>query len=236
LSPDELILFADIDGTLVRRSLEQWLIVYLRRENKLKRSKLIYNSFGHLIRWPLPRWFQWKLVYLQDQCESQVNTWIEACWDQFIQPALISESLDLLNQLRELGVRIVLLSGTPKPLALPLMQYLNLHEIICAEPVIFDRCYTGGLIRPHPRGLMKVKYVEEWLTAHGKNWNQTLAMADHWHDHHLLSRVAIPVAVWPKTKLKEWAVESRCPILEIGGDPNRVMVQIQTMIDGGSDK
>jgi HAD superfamily phosphoserine phosphatase-like hydrolase len=209
----QFVLFADIDGTLIRRSLEQWLLLTLRRERKISRNRLLLNSLGHLIRWPLPRWFQWKLVYIQGHCERDVNQWIMDSWQQWIRQALIPESVQFLNSMRQMGVRIVLLSGTPKPLAAPLMEYLQVHEIIAAEPVIQNHCYTGGLSKPHPRGLKKVDYVQEWLTQFQIDWNHTLAMADHWQDRFLLSRVKFPIVTHPKPKLARLAQDNRWPVL-----------------------
>jgi HAD superfamily phosphoserine phosphatase-like hydrolase len=209
----QFVLFADIDGTLISRSLEQWLLLYLRRERKISRIRLLLNSLGHLIHWPLPRWFQWKLVYLQGHCEADVNQWIVNSWQQWIQQALIPESVQFLNGLRQTGVRIVLLSGTPKPLAVPIMDYLKVHEIIAAEPVIQDHCYTGGLAKPHPRGLKKVDYVQEWLTQNQIDWNHTIAMADHWQDRFLLSRVKFPIVTHPKPKLARLALANQWPVL-----------------------
>ncbi len=229
------VLFADIDGTLVRRSLEQWLIVYLRQRRLLKKSKLVWNSFGHMIRWPLPRWFQWKLVYLQGFCESEVDAWIRRCWTEYVKPAFYMDSLTLLDEFRKRGGRIVLLSGTPLPLAGPLMKHLGLDEAICAEPILIDGCYTGGLKRPHPRGRVKVNYVREWLDARGMDWHQTCAMADHWHDRHLLEKVCAPVAVHPGPDLARVAREAGWPILDSDHTPENVMKTILRRFDAKAD-
>lgn len=201
------ILFADIDGTLVRRSLEQWLLLYLRKNRLLKFSILLKNSLSHLANWPLPRWYEWKLVYLQNRYETEVSGWIEACWKLYIQPALHTESIQLIDAFRQQGVRVVLVTGTPRPLAEPLMKYLDINDSICAEPVIRQHRYTGALQKPHPRGFSKVQYINEWLSENRTSWNRTIAMADHWHDRHLLFKVAYPIITHPKPKLKRLAIQ-----------------------------
>lgn len=226
----QIVLFADIDGTLIKHSLEQWLLLYLRRERKITRVRLILNSLGHLTHWPLPHWFQWKLVYLQDQCEEDVNRWIANCWQQSIQYALIPESVRFIQSMREAGVRIVLLSGTPKPLAAPIMNFLNINEIIAAEPLIQNHCYTGGLSRPHPRGLKKVEYVQEWMTQFKIGWNQTMAMADHWQDRYLLGMVRFPIVTHPKTKLARLALMKRWPVLNQNTQLSEFISQVRDRI------
>jgi len=228
---EQPVLFADIDGTLVLRSLEQWLLIFMRQEKLLDYSRIVLASLNHLLRNPCSKWHEWKLIYLQGRSEPEVEKWIETCWERYIQPALIPESIRLLNILKKQQVRIVLLSGTPKPLAVPLMSYLNLHEIICAEPVIECHRYGGGVHRRHPRGVVKVRYVEAWMAEHRQSWDNTIAMADHWKDRYLLSRVAVPVAVHPKPKLARLAEMKHWPMLVPDSKVETVTRQIFERID-----
>ncbi|MBN2103465.1 HAD-IB family phosphatase [bacterium] len=225
------ILFADIDGTLVLRSLERWLLYFMRHEGLLSYFRIIQSSIYHILKNPFTKWYEWKLVYLQGKSEREVNHWIETCWERYIQPALITESIQLLELLRRQDVRIVLLSGTPRSLAKPLMAHLNIHDIICAEPVVENDRYSGGVHRQHPRGMAKVHYIEEWLEAHKQSWKHTIAMADHWHDRHLLSRVKVPVAVHPGPKLARLARKKSWQILASTSDVENIYYQIIDRIE-----
>jgi len=208
------LLFADIDGTLVFRSLEQWLLTFMRKEKLIRYRQIGWDSYKHIFQWPPHKWYMWKLVYLQGHHEEEVHEWIQACWTEYIQPALIPESVQLVQRLRDQGVRVILLSGTFSALAEPLREYLNINETIFAVPDIKNHRYTGGLVDPHPRGMQKVHDVNRWLDRHQRSWEGTLAMADHWEDRHLLLKTDFPVAVHPKPKLsklarkKGWAVLS----------------------------
>ncbi|MFC1569929.1 HAD family hydrolase, partial [bacterium] len=138
----------------------------------------------------------------------------------------IPESIQLLNTIRDQGVQVVLLSGTPRPLAEPLISHLGLTEAICAEPIIEHHYYTGGLIQPHPRGLYKVRYIDDWLSSHQRDWEGSIAMADHWHDRHLLSKVSIPITVHPKKNLRKLALQKDWLILSNPSDLDHVTQRV----------
>jgi HAD superfamily hydrolase (TIGR01490 family) len=203
------VLFADIDGTLVHRSLERWFLQFLFRQKLISRSVCMRRVIERIIRTPYKQWVDWKLIYLQDCREKDVLEWIDECWEETIQAALIPRGLEFVDRLRSGGIRLVLLSGTPRPLAEPLMAKMGVDEAICAEPSIENNRYTGKISGPLPWGMNKVHYVSRWLKEEGISWENTLAMADHWQDRYLLSRVSVPMAVYPGKRLARLARENR---------------------------
>lgn len=85
------------------------------------------------------------------------------CWEELLKDNVFDGARQVISQLRNSGVRQVLLSGTLTPLARPLMAYLEINEIIAAGGEIVNGRYSGRLTKPHPHGKHKTLYVGRWL-------------------------------------------------------------------------
>jgi fatty acyl-CoA reductase len=219
--------FLDVDGTLVPASLERWFLEYLWRTGSLRVGDLARRVGAAWIRrWP-PRWYTWKLAYLRGCRVEAVEAWAEACWESRVRPRLADGMVAAVRWLRTVGMEVVLLSGAPRPLVRPLMTYLGIGDGLWAEPEVVDGVYTGGLIRPHPRGRRKVIQAEVWLRTRGRTWADTVAFADHWSDRFLLRRVAVPVVVRPDWRLALYARWRGWPVLWDVRDPARVLAVLQ---------
>ncbi len=176
-----------------------------------------------LLRWPL-RAKNSKLFYLRGQAVDQVQSWIEEAWNSEIKRRIYSGWGPAIEWLKSHDAQIVLLSGTPWPLAEPLMRHFQISDALCAEPEIVDRRYTGRLLRPHPRSRLKLIYAEEWLRAKGVNWEETVAIANDWPDRFLLSR-ARPIAVHPSNRLLRLANKRHWPVV-MHPEKNGEVVQV----------
>ncbi|MBN1782705.1 HAD-IB family phosphatase [bacterium] len=229
------ILLFDIDGTLINKSLEQWFIRYLWRERKIRIPALIRHVLRHICIWPPEPWHAWKLVYLQGFEERQLRNWAWECWARDVVPALIPESVMLLEALRDQGCEPVLVSGTPQFLAEPLMHDLKIPEIICAQPAVENGLLTGSLTGPHPRGREKVRAVDRWLAGRQLSWRTTIAAADHWEDRHLLLRTRVSLVIRPKQRLRRLA--ARRQWLQPGPDSSMAATAglVMKILQSGAD-
>lgn len=168
-------------------------------------GRLLVNLVSQFVQWPLPKWYCLKLMYLQGHSVNTVQQWIRSCWKECIQPRLFPGVIETIRWLQSVRAHIVLLSGTPRPLAEPLMDWLNIQDIICAEPEIQNGVYTGHLLSPHPQGPRKVTFAGDWLQAYGYKWDQVVALANHWNDRFLLDRADYPIVVHPDRRLWRYA-------------------------------
>ncbi len=208
-------LLLDIDGTLLRRSLEHWFVRYLIMSGKVGIQHLA-AGFTHVMEWP-PRSYRVKLFYLFNQPEDLVAEWIEQAWRSAIQMHLFRGWSRTMEWLCQQNFEIILISGTPRPLAQPLMEYFGLQTAICAEPEILQGRYSGRLLQPHPRGVWKKKYAIDWLQSHNHGLESALAIANDWPDRHLLSACQSMV-VQPRKRLRKLAHEKDWPLVV---DPNQ---------------
>lgn len=199
-------------------------VEYLFRNRIVSPWKMLANTWA-LMFWP-PRAEALKLVYLRGCSVDEVKTWFRTVWENEIIHRIYKGWHEVIPRLQVEGHVIVLLSGTPRPLAQPLLDLFHVQHAICAEPEIVDRRYSGRLLRPHPIGLRKVQYASEWLTAHGREWDTVVAMGDHWGDRYLLSR-AHPVAVQPRPELARYARQRNWPIVDDANDGRQIFASYE---------
>lgn len=195
-------------------------IRYLFDNRLLSPWKTIANAWA-LMSWP-PRAEMLKLAYLRGCSVNDVDSWFRIVWENEIVARIYKGWYEAIPRLQADGNVIVLLSGTPRPLAQPLMDLFHIEHAVCAEPEIIDGYYTGRLLRPHPIGPRKVTYASDWLQAHGGDWDHTVAMGDHWGDRFLLSR-ANPVVVHPGRRLARYARRRGWPIVDDAADGRQII-------------
>ncbi|MCR4437621.1 MAG: HAD-IB family phosphatase [bacterium] len=195
------MVFLDIDGTLLPRSLEQWFVPYLIQEGLMRPAKAVVLYCRSLLSASTRSWFDLKLRYLAGIHLATVEQWAKECWEKVVKGRLFPGIAPLVQELQHRGVRIVILSGAPTFLAAPLARHLGIAELVCAEPALVDGVLTGSLARPHPRGVRKVTAARQWLQEQKLLPAQAGAIADHWDDRFLLSFVGWPVVVRPGLRL-----------------------------------
>ncbi|MBU1319071.1 MAG: haloacid dehalogenase-like hydrolase [candidate division Zixibacteria bacterium] len=201
--PDQVV-FWDIDGTLIDGSLERCFLAYLRRHGHATIPYLARSAARLTLDWP-PGWHKIKIAYLRGRAVEEVEQLLESCWADSILPDISSAAAATVLDLRERGARQILLSGTPRPLAMKMASYLRIADVIAADPEIRNGIYTGRLTARHPRGIRKVQYAQKWLNENGCTWGMTTGIADHWDDRFLLGRVHNAIAVAPGKRLRRLA-------------------------------
>jgi len=199
---DNKVIFWDIDGTLLKSSLENHLLLYLLRNKHITYTRIFLNLLHLSLRWPFPAWHQVKAAYLRGLTQENVRSWVKDCWDTEIQPSLYLGSIQIIQNYHKDGFRQILLSGTLQILAAPLAQHLGFKHLITGEAETNNGEYSGRLINPHPKGLHKVALAEKWLKDNQLTWEQTAAVGDHWADRFLLERVSKAVVIRPGWRLK----------------------------------
>ncbi|MDZ7261618.1 MAG: HAD-IB family phosphatase [candidate division KSB1 bacterium] len=213
------VVLVDIDGTLLPASLEYWFLTFLLRTHRIQLGTLSADVATLLLHWPLPHWYQLKLIYLRGHSEETVRQWVQACWEERIRPRLFPGVVEIVRRFKSTGARVVLLSGTLRPLAEPLMKYLQISEALCAEPELEAGFYTGQLRGPYPRGRRKVQAADVWLQAEGYHWNQVCALANHWDDRFLLSCAQYAIIINPGWRLRRYARRHGWVTIENPNDP-----------------
>lgn len=199
------VVFWDIDGSLLDTSMERLFLRFLFRNRYVHPYRLPVNLLLLALTTFPPLWYRLKALYIRNISEENMAEWANTCFRKDILPRLRPGAYETVTKLKERGVRQVLLSGTLFPLASALGVYLGIADIIAAYPEIRSGRYTGRLRAPHPHGLYKKMYADDWLSSHGFSWSDATAIANHYDDRHLLQASAKPIAAFPDAKLERVA-------------------------------
>jgi len=102
-----------------------------------------------------------------------------------------------LEEHRQAGHQLVLVTGAPYFLVVPLAEFLGVSTVFSAKPEQRDGVYTGALIPPFPYGRGK----RELILAHAKEMNLDLthsyAYGDSPGDRDILELVGYPLVINP---------------------------------------
>jgi len=208
------LIFWDIDGTIVSSSLERHFLKYLIKRKLTHPREIAINLAALSIKRFPPRWYLIKLAYLRGKPASDVEKWIEDCWENRIRLNLYRGCVEAIRGLHDNGVRQVLISGTMRLLAQPLADYLGIDDLIAGEPEIQDGKYTGALTEPHPVGERKLFAADKWLTENGYSWDGVCALGNRWLDHFLLDRARTAIAVHPDKGLRRYALQKSWKVID----------------------
>jgi HAD superfamily hydrolase (TIGR01490 family) len=137
---------------------------------------------------------------------------------EVIEPAIRPQALHLIEQHRQAGDRLMVITATNEFVTRPIVQRLGIAEMISVELERDARGWYSGEIK----GIAsmregKVQRMQHWLQQQGLDWSTVEATfySDSVNDLPLLSRVQHPVATNPDLKLREHALRQSWPILEL---------------------
>jgi HAD superfamily hydrolase (TIGR01490 family) len=135
--------------------------------------------------------------------------------DNYVFTSLRSDIVDILNQHKQSGHVIIIVSATFNELLEMVGQDLGIATVIGTRLEVIDGRYTGKIIRPACFGANKVKLVKEFVSQNGLeiDLSSSFAYADSVSDIPLLNLVGNPVATYPDGKLRQFAKDNNWPIL-----------------------
>lgn len=218
---DRRIIFWDIDGTLLDKSLEQLFLKFLRREQRFSWSKTLAHAFKQCLT-RSPMWYRLKLMHLRGAHVEDVRSLAERFFREVAQSRLRPGLTQAITSLNDMNNTQVLLSGTPEFLARPVADHLGVQDVIAAQPEIIESRLTGSLTRRHPFGKHKLEAAAAWLADHGYGWQRTAAIADHWRDRYLLRAVERAIVVNPGRRLAREAARRDWGVVSLPAEPDDV--------------
>ena len=137
---------------------------------------------------------------------------------EVIEPAIRPQALQLIEQHRQVGDRLLVITATNEFVTRPIVQRLGIAEMISVELERDANGWYSGEIKGVPSMREgKVQRLQVWLQQQGLDWSSVDATfySDSVNDLPLLSQVQHPVATNPDSKLREHAMHQSWPILEL---------------------
>jgi HAD superfamily hydrolase (TIGR01490 family) len=205
----------DVDNTLLPgEASEIGFFRYLWRRGLVGWSELSRSAAwlaGHVPPFSLHPLRERK-VYLTGKRHAD----IEPCAREFCHAEMIGKlSLDArakLEEHRQAGHQLILVTGAPDFLIAPLAEFLRVPSVFAAKPEQRDGIYTGALIPPFPYGRGK----RELILAHAQEMNLDLAnsyaFGDSPGDRDVLEMVGYPLVVNPIRGMARTAQQQGWPI------------------------
>jgi HAD superfamily hydrolase (TIGR01490 family) len=137
---------------------------------------------------------------------------------EVIGPAVRPQALELVQQHRQAGAQLLIVTATNDFVTGPIAQVFGVDELIAVE---LERD-AGGQLTGEIVGIPsardgQVQRMEQWLRRRQLDWAQveTTFYTDSINDLALLERVNHPVATNPDDRLRALAQERGWPIVEL---------------------
>jgi HAD superfamily hydrolase (TIGR01490 family) len=136
-------------------------------------------------------------VYLIGKCSTDIGAYArEFCQAEMI-GKLSSQGCARLEEHRQAGHQLILITGAPDFLIVPLAQFLGVPTVFAAKPEERDSVYTGSLIPPLPYGPGKRELILAHAQAVHLNLAGSYAYGDSPGDRDILELVGHPQVVNP---------------------------------------
>lgn len=142
----------------------------------------------------------------------EASRWVA---DNYIVKLLRSDVVDILQQHKQSGHMVVIVSAAFNEFLEIVGQRLGVPNVIGTKLEVIDGIYTGKIIKPACFGRNKVKLLEEFINQNGLEIDpsSSFAYADSFFDVPLLKLVGNPVATYPDRDLRQLAEHNGWQIL-----------------------
>ncbi len=208
---DNTLLGGDSDYLWGRFLVEQGIVDgdYYERENQR-----FYDEYkaGQL---DIYEFLDFSLRPLAEHDMTTLEHWHEQFMDEKIRPIMLPKARDLLQQHRQQGDYLLIITATNRFVTEPIAHELGVDEILATEPELRNNRYTGKVSDIPCFQDGKVKRLEKWLVETGLNLEGSWFYSDSHNDLPLLEMVSHPIAVDPDDTLADHAVMKGWKIISL---------------------
>jgi len=134
---------------------------------------------------------------------------------QKILPIILPKGLELIEQHRQQGDTLLIITATNSFLTSPIAELLKIDNLIATDPEMLDGRYTGKVFGIPSFQHGKVERLQHWLAEHQQDLSGSYFYSDSHNDLPLLEQVDTPIAVDPDEKLAEVARQRDWKILSL---------------------
>lgn len=216
----------DLDGTLSHGRLwEGFFRYYVMR--KKKRAWILAFWATHLPLWLLSKCKlisgeKYRTKWIEDFSGLFKGARREEIWelfhwvaDNYVFESLRRDVVQILNQHKESGHIVVIVSATFSDLLEVVGQRLGVANVIGTRLEVIDGKYTGRLVKPSCFGENKTQLLREFIDRNGLeiDLSASFAYADSIFDIPLLELVGNPMATYPDRDLRHLAEHNGWRIL-----------------------
>jgi HAD superfamily hydrolase (TIGR01490 family) len=134
---------------------------------------------------------------------------------QIISPLRLPKAEALIEQHRQAGNRLLVITSTNRFIVEPICQALGIDELLATDPEIIDGRYTGKIVGTPTYQEGKVERLKLWLSENNESLAGSYFYSDSINDLPLLLEVDKPVAVDPDDALSAEAASRGWDIISL---------------------
>jgi HAD superfamily hydrolase (TIGR01490 family) len=153
------------------------------------------------------------LIVLRGFTPQQLRDLVADAMEPVLQPLVYAEPLHLVEQHRERGEPVYIVSATLQEIVDAIAEELGFDGALGTQCEVKDGVYTGKAIRAlHAQN--KASCIRDLAESHGFDLVECTAYSDSHTDLPFLEAVGKPVAANPDRELRRVATERGWPVLE----------------------
>jgi HAD superfamily hydrolase (TIGR01490 family) len=211
--------FFDLDKTVIAKASMVAFGRPLYREGLISRRVLARALYGQLVYMYLGA-DEKKLERMRDSVlaltkgweQSKVRAIVEETLEEVVEPIVYDEALDLINEHRQAGRLVFIVSASPDEIVAPLCRYLGVDAYLATRSTIDEHGRYAGTTEFYCYGPNKAEAMLAIAQDKGIDMASSFAYSDSATDLPMLEVVGHPVAVNPDRELaraardREWDV------------------------------
>jgi len=152
---------------------------------------------------------------LKENTMTDLLVWREAYLQQKIMPIMLPKAQALVDQHRQQGDTLLIITATNSFLTAPIAEKLGIDNLIATDPEMLDDRFTGKVAGIPSFQHGKVSRLQDWLIQHQHTLQGSIFYSDSHNDLPLLEKVETPVAVDPDDTLRQVAEQRGWKILSL---------------------
>jgi HAD superfamily hydrolase (TIGR01490 family) len=158
---------------------------------------------------------EFQLKPLAENSTDVLKQWREDYLTQQIEPMIEHSAIALINQHREQGHDLVVITATNSFITKPIAERLGIPTLIATEPESINGQFTGKVNGTPCFQSGKVEKLTDWISKNKYNLTNSWFYSDSYNDLPLLLEVDNPVVTNPDEKLATVASEKGWPVLHL---------------------
>jgi len=214
--------FFDVDGTLVSTNVVHAYAHYVFNRGTIFGTAIrAMEALAWAPAWAVTNAFNRKvfneLFYrsYQGLAEDRLIELAPELTEKVFIPAVHPGALDIIDEARRAGCKIVLCTGAIDITMRPLAKYFGADDLIANQLQFVEGFATGKVVPPIVEGAYKAARIRDYCVEHGLRLDLSHAYSDSLSDYPMLAVVGRPCAVNPDRALRSHARAYEWPILDL---------------------
>jgi HAD superfamily hydrolase (TIGR01490 family) len=213
----------DLDNTLLDGDSDYNWGLYLVKKGYLDESKYKEQNQKFFEEYQAGKldifaFAEFQFLFLKNNSRKFLNDVRSDYIDKIIKPMILKKAVDLVNQHKEAGDRLLIITATNSFITKPIGELFGIDELIGTDPEEHLGEFTGKVNGTPSFKEGKVKRLFDWLGEKNlklADFEKTFFYSDSHNDLALLEVVTNPVVVNGDKILQEKAQEKNWPTLNL---------------------